>query len=223
MSSPFELFKWEALFNDKSIFLQGFFTTIEVSVLALILALILGLIFGILGSSHFKISKKISRIYVSFFQNTPLVVQIFFLYNGFPHIGIVLPIYAVGVLGIGIYHGAYIAEVVRGGIEAVPKGQMEAAVSQGFNYIQCMAYIIIPQAIKIILPPLTNQAVSLIKNTSVLAMVAGGDLMYQADSWASNNLYYGPAYVVTGLMYLALCLPLARYAKRLEGKAQVRI
>lgn len=223
MSSPFELFKWEALFNDKSIFLQGFLTTIEVSVLALILALILGLIFGILGSSHFKITKKISKIYVAFFQNTPLVVQIFFIYNGFPHLGIVLPIYAVGVLGIGIYHGAYIAEVVRGGIEAVPKGQMEAAVSQGFNYIQCMRYIIIPQAVKIILPPLTNQAVSLIKNTSVLAMVAGGDLMYQADSWASNNLYYGPAYVVTGLMYLALCLPLARYAKRLEGKAQVRI
>ncbi|MDF2879864.1 MAG: polar amino acid transporter inner rane subunit [Clostridiaceae bacterium] len=223
MSSPFELFKWEALFNDKSIFLQGFLTTIEVSILALILALILGLIFGILGSSHFKITKKISKIYVAFFQNTPLVVQIFFLYNGLPHLGIILPIYAVGVLGIGVYHGAYIAEAVRGGIEAVPKGQMEAAVSQGFNYVQCMAYIIIPQAIKIILPPLTNQAVSLIKNTSVLAMVAGGDLMYQADSWASNNLYYGPAYVTTGLMYLALCLPLARYAKRLEGKAQVRI
>jgi putative glutamine transport system permease protein len=84
-----------------------------------------------------------------------------------------------------------------------------------------MRHIILPQAQKIILPPLTNQAVSLIKNTSVMAIVAGGDLMYTADSWSSNNLYYGPAYVVTGLLYLALCLPLASFAKRLETKSKL--
>ena len=72
-------------------------------------------------------------------------------------------------------------------------------------------------------PPLTNQAVSLIKNTSVMAMVAGGDLMYQADSWASANLYYGPAYVITGLLYLALCFPLATYARRMERRLEVSL
>lgn len=220
MVSPFALFKWEALLNDWRVFGEGFLMTVTVSVLALVLALVLGIIFGVMGVGHSKVLKKINKAYVSFYQNTPLVIQIFFLYNGFPHLGIMLPVFTVGVLGIGIYHGAYIAEVVRGGIESVPRGQMEAAVSQGLSYNQAMRHIILPQAKKIILPPLTNQIVNLIKNTSVMAMVAGGDLMYRADSWASGNLYYGPGYLVTGLLYLALCLPLATYARKLEKKTK---
>jgi putative glutamine transport system permease protein len=101
----------------------------------------------------------------------------------------------------------------------VPQGQKEASASQGFNAWQTMVYVVLPQTRKIVLPPLTNQAVFLIKNTSVLAMVAGGDLMYQADSWAAANLYYGPAYIVTGLLYLVLCLPLSRWVRSLEKKA----
>jgi putative glutamine transport system permease protein len=223
MGGPFAWFKWQALFQDWTIFAKGLYQTVLVSVLALALALILGIIFGVLGSSHYKIPKLISRIYVKIIQNTPLVIQIFFLYNGLPHLGIVLPVFSLGVLGIGVYHGAYIAEVVRSGIQSIPKGQKEAAFSQGFTYVETMRYIILPQAKRIIYPPLTNQAVSLIKNTSVLAMVAGGDLMYQADSWSSNNLYYGPAYIVTGILYLLLCLPLARFAKQLERKTEVSL
>jgi putative glutamine transport system permease protein len=216
--SPFAWFKWEALFKDYKVFLEGLGTTVLTSILALSLALILGIIFGVLSSTQTKALRFSSKTYVAFFQNTPLVIQIFFLYNGLPHLGIVLPVLAVGVLGIGMYHGAYIAEVVRGGIEAIPKGQMEAAVSQGFSYYGAMRHIIVPQAKKIIFPPLTNQAVSLIKNTSIMAIVAGGDLMYRADSWSSGNLYYGPAYIVTALLYLTLCFPLASYARKLEEK-----
>ena len=86
-----------------------------------------------------------------------------------------------------------------------------------------MRYIILPQAKRLAYPPLTNLAVNLIKNTSVMAMIAGGDLMYHADSWASANLYYGPAYVATGLLYLAICFPLAAYAKHLEHKMEVNV
>ena len=117
-----------------------------------------------------------------------------------------------------MYHGAYIAEVVRAGILAVPKGQEEAAYSEGFNYIQTMRYVILPQMVKIILPPLTNQAVNLIKNTSVLAIIAGADLMYVADSYASYSLNYGPAYAVAGLLYFLLCFPLATFARKYEQK-----
>jgi putative glutamine transport system permease protein len=113
--------------------------------------------------------------------------------------------------------------VVRAGIQAIPRGQQEAAYSQGFSYWGAMRHIVLPQAKRIMYPPLTNQAVSLIKNTSVLAMVAGGELMYHADSWSSNNLYYGPAYIVTGLLYLALCLPLATFARRLERKLEAAL
>lgn len=221
VSSPFASFKWEALFRDWSTFGLGFLTTIELSILALVLALFLGVVFGVFGALHYRIPKRINKIYVSIIQNTPLVIQIFFLYNMLPHLGLKLSVFVVGVLGIGIYHGAYIAEVVRAGIQSVAKGQTEASISQGFNHIQTMRYIVLPQAVKLIFPPLTNQVVSLIKNTSVMAMVAGGDLMYTADSWSSNNLYYGPAYIVTALLYLILCLPMARLAAKLERKMGV--
>jgi len=220
---PFAGFKWLALFQDWQVFAEGFLMTILLSLLGLALALTLGILFGVLGTGNNKGFRSINRIYVEGIQNTPLVIQIFFLYHGLPHVGIILPVFAVGVLGVGVYHGAYIAEVVRAGIQSIPRGQGEAAFSQGFSYWQTMRYIILPQAKRIAYPPLTNQAVSLIKNTSVLAMVAGGDLMYHADSWASNNLYYGPTYVVTGLLYLALCFPLATYARRMERKLEVSL
>ncbi|MDS0526461.1 amino acid ABC transporter permease [Clostridium sp. SHJSY1] len=216
MNGPFAAFKWKALFNQFDIFLNGFLITLEVAILGLILALILGIIFGMLSTSRFKILKAISRIYVEVIQNTPLVIQVFFLFNGLPYIKIVLPVFAIGVIGVGVYHGAYISEVVRAGITSIPKGQFEAAKAQGFSHNQAMRYIILPQTIKIIIPPLTNQLVNLIKNTSVLAMIAGGDLMYRADSWSTSNMYYGPAYVVTGILYFILCYPLARLSRKLE-------
>lgn len=222
MNGPFAWFKWQALFKDWNVFAAGVLTTLEAAVLALSLALALGILFGVLSVSHWKGARGISRVYVEFIQNTPLVVQIFFLYHALPHAGIMLPVFAVGVLGVGIYHGAYISEVVRAGIQAIPRGQMEAAYSQGFSFWESMRYIILPQAKRIAFPPVTNQAVSLIKNTSVMAIVAGGDLLYQADSWSSSNLYYGPAYVITGLLYLAICLPLARFAHHLERRAEVK-
>lgn len=221
MVGPFALFKWEALFRDWAVFAEGFKTTILVTFLALSLALILGVIFGVLGTSQWRLAKVVSRVYVEFIQNTPLVIQVFFLYHGLPHMGVMLPVFVVGVLGVGVYHGAYIAEVVRAGINSIHRGQMEAALSQGFSFWGAMRHIILPQASRIVMPPLTNQAVNLIKNTSVLAMVAGGDLMYRADSWSSDNIYYGPAYVVVGLLYLLLCLPLATLTRRLERKTGV--
>lgn len=221
-TGPFALFKWEAAIQEWPVFLTGLGTTALVSILALALALVLGLAFGMLGTSRSKGLRAPSVAYVAFFQNTPMVIQIFFLYNGLPYLGLVLPVFAVGVLGVGIYHGAYVAEIVRAGIEAVPKGQKEAAASQGFNPWQTMVHVVLPQTRAIVLPPLANQAVFLIKNTSVLAMVAGGDLMYQADSWAAGNLYYGPAYVITGLLYLILCLPLSRWVRAMEKRGAGR-
>ena len=216
MNGPFAWFKWQALFSEFNVFLEGFLVTLEVAILGLAVAIILGVVFGVFSTSRFKLFKIISRVYVEIIQNTPLVIQIFFLYNGLPYIKIVLPVFAIGVIGVGIYHGAYISEVVRAGITSIPKGQFEAAKSQGFSHAETMKYIILPQTVKIIIPPLTNQLVNLIKNTSVLAIIAGGDLMYRADSWSTGNMYYGPAYVITGLLYFILCYPLANLARKLE-------
>ncbi|HCW54847.1 MAG TPA: amino acid ABC transporter permease [Clostridium sp.] len=221
MNGPFAWFKWESLFSDYHVFLDGFIITIEVGILGLVLALVLGMIFGIMSTSKIKVLRLISRVYVEIIQNTPLVIQVFFLFNGLPYIRIVLPVFLIGILGVGVYHGAYIAEVVRAGISSIPKGQFEASHSQGFSNIQTMRYIILPQTIKIIIPPLTNQLVNLIKNTSVLAMIAGGDLMHSADSWSSQNMFYGPAYVVTGLLYFVLCFPLTKMARHFELRKRV--
>jgi len=218
MSSPFSLFKWEAVFTDWRVFAEGLLVTIKVGILALILALIIGVFVGVLSTSKLRVFKVIGRAYVELIQNTPLVIQVFILYNALPYIGIVLEVFTIGVLALGVYHGAYVAEVVRAGIGSVSKGQMEAALSQGFSFTEAMRYVILPQALKIVLPPLTNQGVALLKNTSVLAIIAGHDLMYNSDSWSSNNLFYGPAYVTTGILYFMLCFPLATLAKKLEEK-----
>jgi putative glutamine transport system permease protein len=223
MNGPFAPLRWMFLWRDRSAFLEGFGITLLVSLCALLLALVSGIGFGLFSTSSKKPLKTIARIYVEFFQNTPLVVQVFFVYNALPYLGVMLDVFVIGMLCVGIYHGAYVAEVVRAGITSIPRGQMEAAKSQGFSYVQSMRWIILPQTITIVLPPLANQAVNLIKNTSVLALIAGGDLMYRADSWASNGtLSYGPAYLVTGLLYFILCFPLVTWARRHEARIKNR-
>jgi putative glutamine transport system permease protein len=223
LSGPFALWRWVKLFGDFPIFLEGFAVTILVAISALLLALALGIVFGLFSTSSKGLLKAVARVYVEFFQNTPLVIQVFFVYNALPYVGVTLDVFSIGALCVGIYHGAYVAEVIRAGITSIPHGQIEAARSQGFSYIQSMQYIILPQTITIVLPPLANQAVNLIKNTSVLALIAGGDLMYHADSWASNGtLSYGPAYLVTGIFYFLLCFPLVSWARKHEVKIKNR-
>ena len=218
VSGPFTDYKWTALFADWHVFANAFLYTIGISIGALLLAIAIGLTFGVLSTSQWKIWRIIVRCYVEFFQNTPLLVQLFFVYYGLPLLGITLNVTIVGILCVGIYHGAYIAEVVRSSINSVSKGQLEAAFSQGFTYWKAMRLIVLPQAFKIMLPPLTNQVVSLIKNTSMIAIISGADLMFTAKSWSSYNLYYAPAFIVAGVLYFIICFPLATLARRIEVK-----
>lgn len=217
-SSPFAMWKFIDTFSQSSDFFSGFGYTLSVSFLALLIALIFGTIGGVMATSKIKVLRAYTRIYVEVFQNTPLVIQIFFLYFALPPLGLHLDVFSVGVLGVGAYHGAYVSEVVRSGILSVPKGQFEASASQGFTYVQQMRYVILPQTIKIILPPLTNQIVNLIKNTSVLLIVAGGELMYVADGYAGDTGNYAPAYLFTALLYFLVCFPLAYFAKFYEDR-----
>lgn len=222
MKGFFNIKWWMDLFENFDLYMEGFGMTVKVSLVGLILALALGILVGLLSTSHKKILKFGARIYVEIFQNTPLVIQIFFYYSCLPYlIGGRVPKFILGIMGVGIYHGAYVAEVIRTGIEAVPKGQVEAAHSQGFSYIQTMRYVILPQTIKVIMPPLANQALNLVKNTSTLAMVAGLDLMYFADSWASSSGgHYTQGYITCAVLYFIICFPLASLARYLELKAK---
>lgn len=220
---PFALARWQASLENFPQLLEGLGVTLIAAISGLALALALGVLFGVISSSQWKVLKGFARAYVEFFQNTPLLIQVFLVYNALPLLfpGLIIPVVIVGIIGVGAYHGAYIAEVVRAGIQSISRGQLEAGLSQGFSFVGAMKEIIIPQAMRVVLPPLTNQAVNLIKNTSVLAVIAGGDLMYRGDSYAGNVGNYGPTYVIVGLMYFAMCYPLARLARNLEDKVEV--
>ncbi len=214
----FSLESWQTLLKDWTVFASGLGQTVLASVLALGLSVVLGTIFGMLALAPVAPLRVLNRVYVEFFQNTPLVTQVFFLYHGLPRLGLTLPVLAVGVGGLGIYTGAYIAEIIRAGIQSVHRGQFEAACSQGLTYLEAMRHIVLPQALRTIVPPLTNQVVNLVKNSSVLSMIAGYDLMYQADSWSAWNLKYAVAYTTIALLYLALTLPMAALARNLERR-----
>ena len=213
--------RWAALWKAlPECYVPGFIMTLKISIVGLLVALLLGIVFGTFSTMKFKPAKILARIYVEFLQNTPLALQILFYYSVLPLLfsnsGFRIPKFVLGVIGVGVYHGAYIAEVIRTGIEAVPKGQSEAAASQGFSYLETMYYIILPQTIRIIMPPLANQALNLVKNTSILAMVAGMDLMYYTDSWGADRGYFAQAYFTSALLYFIICFPLARLGRYLE-------
>lgn len=219
----FQAWRWEEIFNSWPALLSAFLTTLEIAVFALLLSLFLGVVFGLMSTSHNFLLRAIARVYVEFFQNTPLAIQVFFVFYVLPYAGIVLHTTVIGILCVGIYTGAYMSEVVRAGIGSIPKGQFEAAASQGFTYIQTMLLIILPQTVKIILPPMVNQMVNLIKNTSIIAMVSGGDLMYRTNAWATNgSMSYGPNYLLCGVLYFAMCFPLSQWARHYEERLKQR-
>jgi putative glutamine transport system permease protein len=209
---------WQELFAHFDIFLSGFAKTILISVLALLLTFAIGILVGLLRVSGKKAVKTICQGYISFFQNTPLVVQVFFFYNVLPRLGIMLSPFILGCISLGLYTGAFAASIVEAAIQAVPIGQMEAAASQGFPFLTAMRLIILPQALKIAMPPMANQSVNLIKNSSVLALIAGGELMYRSDSFAADASIYGPTFIVVGVLYLIICLPLSTYARNMEER-----
>ncbi|MBM6786297.1 amino acid ABC transporter permease [Collinsella tanakaei] len=222
--------RWEITLAEMPALWEGFAFTLQVVVAGLLISLLLGSVLGVFSTTHSRVLRAISRIYVEFFQNTPLPVQVFFYYMAGPRLlqaitgadsPVRLSAFAIGALGVGLYHAAYISEVIRTGIESVPRGQMEAALSQGFTRPQAYAYIILPQTFKVILPPLCNQALNLVKNTSVLALIAGGDLMYNADNFVSTYGYL-QGYIMACVLYFLICFPLALLVQFLERRSKRR-
>lgn len=192
---------------------------------ALALAFAIGAAIGLMATSGKKPLRFIARVYVEFIQNTPLLLQLCFLYYALAFAGLSLGVIRTGIIALGVYTGAYMGEVVRAAIEAVPKGQFEAAQAQGFNYLQRMGYIILPQSIPVMLPPMVNQVVNLFKNTSCLYIVGGADLIsvtYSFVTGASTGGAYAPAYIVCGLIFFVVCFPLSTLATRWEASLKER-
>ena len=225
MGNLFSLDAWMMVWHYKDTFILGFLTTVQVSLISLLISLTLGLLFGLMATSNKLSLQAIARVQVEFIQNTPLLLQICFLYYALSFSGNGIGILASGIISIGLYHGAYMAEVIRAGIQSIHKGQFEAAQSQGFDYFGTMYYIILPQSIKIILPPMVNQVVNLVKNTSCLYIIGGTDLIsltYNFVTGASTGGAYGPAYLVCGLLFFVFCYPLSKLASNWENNLKKR-
>ncbi|KQL33509.1 glutamine ABC transporter permease [Bacillus sp. FJAT-25509] len=185
-------------------FLEGLRVTILTSLIALLCSFILGTIIAVMRIAPIKPLNWLGSVYVEFIRNIPVLVVIFFTYLAGSYSGMV-----AGTIGLTIYTAAFIAEAIRAGILSVPKGQMEAARSTGLSYGQAMRLIILPQAIKIVIPPLGNQFLNLVKNSSLLAVVAGGDLMYQGDLISAMTYVTFDTYIFVALFYLVLTIPLS--------------
>ena len=192
--------------------------TVLSSVIALFFSLIIGTIFAIMEVVPSKVMRVIGHAYVEIMRNIPLLVITMFFYLVIPMYVVKINGFTAGTIGLTLYTSAFIAETIRSGIQSVSNGQMEGARSTGMTYWQAMRYIILPQAFKIVIPPLGNQFVNLVKNSSVLAFVAGFDLMYQANSIASTTFDTINSYLVVGVLYLVVTLPISYYMRHLEKK-----
>ena len=225
MAGLFSADAWEKVWTFRGTFFLGVEHTLMTAVFALFISLLLGIAFGLMSTGRNKALRAIARVYVEFIQNTPLLLQICFLYYALAFSGNSIGIIATGIIALGVYHGAYVAEVIRAGIEAIPKGQFEAAESQGFDYFQKMYYIILPQSVKIILPPMVNQVVNLVKNTPCLYIIGGTDLIsvtYSFVTGASTGGAYAPAYLLSGLLFFVICFPLSTLASVWENSLKKR-
>lgn len=204
--------------NYGSLLLQGFGQTLLCSVIALIFSLIIGSMFAIFETTPIKFLRVIARIYIEVFRNIPLLVITMFFFVVIPMFIAKINGFTAGTIGLTIYTSAFIAETVRSGINSVDPGQMEGARANGLSWWQSMRYIVLPQAFRYVIPPLGNQFINLVKNSSVLAFVAGFDLMYQGNVIASDSLNTMSTYICIGILYLIITLPLSYWMRYLEKK-----
>ena len=185
--------------------LHGAFVTIEITLGAIILGCLIGLVIG-LGrlDPRRRIVFGLCTAYVSFIRGTPLLVQLFIWFFGLPHFGLNFPAFFCGIVGMGIYSGAYVSEIVRGAIQSIERGQMEAARSLGMPYRMAMREIVVPQALVRMIPPLGNEFIALIKNSSLVSLLTIADLMHEGQKIISTSYRSLEVYLAIALVYFVL-------------------
>lgn len=197
--------------------LQGAILTLIFSASSEFFGIIIGLFLAILRVMRVKIFSFLALCYIDFFRGTPLLIQIIFTYYALPYIGVNLPAPIAGVMALALNSGAYASEIFRAGIESIERGQMEAARSLGMNYYLAMRYVILPQTIRRLLPPLTNEFIALIKDSSLLSVIAVAELLRVAKesmTWKLNPT----SLTAAALLYLLMTLPLTRLVAYMENK-----
>jgi len=225
-------FNWSVLWTGESgqWLLSGLIVTLELSALAWLLAVALGVVSGALRTVKFRPLRAVATFYVEFFRNVPLLVWLFFWYFGVPPFlpevirewmfGHGLEFWA-GVLALGVYSGARFSEVLRSGIQSIPRTQMEAAVASGLTTFQAYRYVILPVALRLIIPPATNESLNLLKNSSVALTISVAELTFQTRQIETYTAKAIEALTAGTLIYLVLCVGLASIMSWVERRTAI--
>jgi His/Glu/Gln/Arg/opine family amino acid ABC transporter permease subunit len=225
-------FNWSVLWTGESgrWLLSGLIVTLELSALAWLLALVLGIVSGAFRTVQFRPLRALATFYVEFFRNVPLLVWMFFWYFAVPPL-LPEPIrewmfdhgleFWAGVLALGVYSGARFSEVLRSGIQSIPKTQMEAAAASGLTTFQAYRYVILPVALRLIIPPGTNESLNLLKNSSVALTISVAELTFQTRQIETYTAKAIEALTAGTVIYLVLCLGLASIMSWIERRTAI--
>ncbi|MED3561372.1 amino acid ABC transporter permease [Bacillus xiapuensis] len=194
------------------------FYTIPLTLITFVIGLILAILTALARISHLKILQMIARVYVSIIRGTPLLVQLFIIFYGLPTVGITLDSYVAAIIGFSLSVGAYGSEIIRAAIISIPKGQWEAGYSIGMSYSQVLRRIILPQATRVSIPPLSNSFISLVKDTSLASLVLLTELFRKAQEIAATNYEFLLVYSEAALIYWVICFFLSILQQSLETR-----
>ncbi|MFD1360122.1 amino acid ABC transporter permease [Lentibacillus salinarum] len=216
-------FNWAGVVDFLPQLLTGLLYTLLISVVGLVIGFILGGIFGMGRVARNKFIHAISTVYIEVIRGTPVLVQAIWIYYALPLIiGFELESITAGIIVIALNSGAYIAEIVRGAVQSIDKGQMEAGRSLGLNHGQAMRYIIWPQAFKRMIPPLGNQFIISIKDTSLLSVILVPELIFQGRLIAANHFNAVEIYTTVAVFYLVITLTLSVILQRMERRLDIQ-
>lgn len=197
--------------------LQGAEVTLTIFVITLILSVPLGGLAALGRISSFAPLRYLMEFYVWVMRGTPLMLQLLFFYFALPMVGIKLPDFAAALMAFTLNYAAYFAEIFRAGIQAIPKGQYEAAVALGLKHWQMMRHVIFPQVLRVVLPPISNETINLVKDTSLIYILAMNDLLRVARTIVQREFDMTP-FLIAGIFYLVMTAVLTWIFKKLEQK-----
>ncbi|MGD9181273.1 MAG: amino acid ABC transporter permease [Desulfobacterales bacterium] len=198
--------------------MQGVGTTVYVSILSIVSACVLAL-FGALGRlSKNPIFYGVATFYISVIRGTPLIVQIFVIYLGLPQMGIVISAVPAGIIALGVNYGAYMTEIFRAGIQAIGRGQIEAAHSLGMTYAQLMKRVVLPQALRLIIPPTGNEFIAMLKDSALVNFLGVWELFFRAVKIGRQNFKSMETLIIAGLFYWLVTIFFQYFQSRLESR-----
>jgi putative glutamine transport system permease protein len=207
-----------AVQDNLPLLLSGLRVTAQLGACSLVLALLAGTLMGVVRVLPVPGMPWLGSAYVELFRNSPLLVQMWVWFFGLPTVGISLPAFWAAVAALGVYTSAFVAEVVRAGIQAVSRGHVEAARSLGLTYLQTLRHVVLPQAFSITIPPLGNLAIALAKNTSIASAIAVGDLLYQGELLNARTFATYPIFLTVMALYLVVTIPMGLGVNLLERR-----